>query len=148
MTAKLTTLSRIKSKARIESAYIAPEIWGQSPIKNGGNGSGEGARWLGEPLPRKFLKNRTWNYSFWCIFEANVWNKQKHAWFENMFNCPHSWATISNIWFLEIDKLFNFAEQCKIVGGLRTKSSRSGSLLDDKVEIQAFLVHIIWSQNI
>ena len=21
-------------------------------------------------LPRKFLKNRTWNYSFWCIFEA------------------------------------------------------------------------------
>ena len=39
--------------------------------KSGGRGLGRG---LGEPLPRKFLKNQTWNHSFWCIFEAIIWN--------------------------------------------------------------------------
>ena len=55
----------------------APENWGRSPNrgrsprKSGGRGLGRG---LGEPLPRKFLKNQTWNHSFWCIFEAIIWN--------------------------------------------------------------------------
>ena len=39
--------------------------------KSGGRGLGRG---LGEPLPRKFLKNQTWNHSFWCIFEAIIQN--------------------------------------------------------------------------
>ena len=41
------------------------------PENNRGRGLGRG---LGEPLPRKFLKNQTWNHSFWCIFEAIIWN--------------------------------------------------------------------------
>ena len=55
----------------------APENWGRSPNrgrsprKSGGRGLGRG---LGEPLPRKFLKNKTRNHSFWCIFEAIIWN--------------------------------------------------------------------------
>ena len=31
-------------------------------------------RSLGEPVPRKFVKNKTWNHSFWGIFEAIIWN--------------------------------------------------------------------------
>ena len=30
---------------------------------------------LTEPHPRNFLKNLTWNHSFWYIFETNIWNK-------------------------------------------------------------------------
>ena len=54
----------------------APENWGRSPNrgrsprKKRGRGLGRG---LGEPLLRKFLKNQTWNHSFWCIFEAIIW---------------------------------------------------------------------------
>ena len=65
--------SRVEGEARIEAAK-RPKIKGdrgRSPRKNGGK------VWLGGsvPLRRKFLKNKTWNHSFWCIFEANILNK-------------------------------------------------------------------------
>ena len=55
--------------------YAIAENWrrsqnrAQSSRKNGGRDLVKG---LGEPLPRKFVKNRTLNNSFWCIFEANI----------------------------------------------------------------------------
>ena len=60
MTAKLTTLPRIEDEAQVEGAKrlklrAKPEPRAK-PEKKRGEGSGEGAR---EPLPRKFLKNRT-----------------------------------------------------------------------------------------
>ena len=65
----------IEGKARVEGAK-RPRIEGEARTEGearekAGEGSGEG---LGEPLPRKFLKNRTWNHSFWCIFEAIILN--------------------------------------------------------------------------
>ena len=80
--------SKVKGEARIEGAK-RPSIEGEARVEGAkrsriegeartegeareksGEGSGEGARWA---LPRKFLKNQTWNHSFWCIFEAIIW---------------------------------------------------------------------------
>ena len=76
--AQSARVSRAKYRGRSPSrGREAPENWGgspnrgRSPKKSGGRGLGRG---LGEPLPRKFLKNQTWNHSFWCIFEAVIWN--------------------------------------------------------------------------
>ena len=63
-------------------------------------GFGDG---LGEPLPRKVLKNRAWNYSFWCRFEANqaiiiIWNNQQNGLIANIhekslvMKSPRSWS--------------------------------------------------------
>ena len=66
----------IEGEARVEGAK-RPRIEGEARTegeareKSGGRGLGRG---LGEPLPRKFLKNQTWNQSFWCIFESIIWN--------------------------------------------------------------------------
>ena len=66
----------IEGEARVEGAK-RPRIEGEAQTegkareKSGGRGLG---RRLGEPLPRKFLKNQTWNHSFWCTFEAIIWN--------------------------------------------------------------------------
>ena len=66
--------SRAKPESKARSAWelrAKPESR-MKPEKKRRRGLGRG---LGEPLPRKFLKNETWNHSFWCIFEANFWNK-------------------------------------------------------------------------
>ena len=75
--------SKVKGEARIEGMK-RPSTEGEArelrakpeprakPEKNrGGRGLGRG---LGEPLPRKFLKNQTWDHPFWCIFKAIIWN--------------------------------------------------------------------------
>ena len=67
--------SKVEGEARVEGAK-RPRIEGEARTegeaeKKRGEGSGEGARWA---LSRKFLKNQTWNHSFWCIFEAIIWN--------------------------------------------------------------------------
>ena len=71
--ARSARVSRAKPESRARSARelrAKPEPRAK-PEKNRGRGLGRG---LGEPLPRKFLKNQTWNQSFWCIFEAIIWN--------------------------------------------------------------------------
>ena len=55
---------RLSLSGKIISNYL---MW----RKKRGTGLGRG---LSEPLPRKFLKNQFWNHSFWCIFEAIIWN--------------------------------------------------------------------------
>ena len=71
--ARSARVSRAKPESRAQSARelrAKPEPRA-NPEKKRGRGLGRG---LGEPLPRKFLKNQTWNHSFWCIFEAIIWN--------------------------------------------------------------------------
>ena len=43
----------------------------KSEKKQGSMGGGLGMG-LCEPLYRTILKNKTWHYSFWCIFEAII----------------------------------------------------------------------------
>ena len=59
----------------------------------------EGSRTkLGEPLPREFLKNQTWNRSFWYILEAKIW-KNNHIWLKGILNGPVSFKkSILNNW--------------------------------------------------
>ena len=60
--------ARTEGKAREKAGG---GVWGGGSVrKSRGRGLGRG---LGEPLPRKFKKNHTWNHSFWCIFEAFIW---------------------------------------------------------------------------
>ena len=96
--------SKVEGEARIERE--APDNWGwsrnrgRSPRKNGGRGLG---RELDEPLPRNFLKSRTWIYLFWCIFEANIWNKWQHAMVRDHVQLPTFMQKSKlNIWCLEI----------------------------------------------
>ena len=70
-----------RAKLRIEGgARTEGEVW----EKTGGGSGGEWARWA---TPQKLLKNHSWNQSFWCIFEANIWNTWKHAWFVSSRPC-------------------------------------------------------------
>ena len=41
----------------------------RAKLEKSGKGSGEGPRWR---LPRKILKNETWNRAIWCIAQAKV----------------------------------------------------------------------------
>ena len=83
--------SKVKGEARIEGAMRpsidlgrspswgckAPENWGRSPNRGRSPSKAGGGVWGGgsvSPLPRNFLKNQTWNHSFWCLFEAIIWN--------------------------------------------------------------------------
>ena len=46
---------------------------GRSPRKNKKNKKEWSKTKLGEPLPREFMKNQTWNRSFWYILEPKKW---------------------------------------------------------------------------
>ena len=69
---------RIEGEARVEGAK-RPRIEGEARTESEAREKTEGGVWEGgcEPLPRKFLKNQSWNHAFWCIFEANIWNNDK-----------------------------------------------------------------------
>ena len=104
-----------------------------------GEGSGEG---LNEPLPRNFLKNRIWNHCYWCIFDANIWNKWQLA-VRDYVQLPT---------FMKKSILHNYLMwgNCSIVlkykhvrgsGGLRPPEAEA--FMADKVVIKAVLVHIL-----
>ena len=59
------------SRARSARELKARSVWelrAKPEEKAGGGVWGGGSV---STLPRKFLKNQTWNHSFWCIFEGN-----------------------------------------------------------------------------
>ena len=67
--------ARVSRAARVKGAK-RPRIEGEARTEGearekAGEGSGEGARWA---PPQKIFENQTWNHSFWCIFEAIIWN--------------------------------------------------------------------------
>ena len=64
---------RTKPEPRARSARefrAKPESRAKPEIERG-RGLGRGR---GEPLPRNFLKIRTWNRAIWCIVEAKIYN--------------------------------------------------------------------------
>ena len=138
----------VKSSSSIECWGRSPNRGREAPDKCPNrspriNEGGVLGRGLGEPLPRKFKKNRTLNHALWYIFGTNIWNKWHHALFENMFDCPHSW---NNIEYLMSGNCLNFADLKNLIvsEGLGDGVPRSWSHLDDEVAIQSFLGHV-WS---
>ena len=143
MTAKLTTLPRIEGEARVEGAHrlkidveARTEVDAQEKTKGGVWG---GARWA---PPQKFVKNQTWNHSFWCIFEANVWNKQQHMLGSRTCSIVQIHKQIEFEYLISGNCLILLKNEKNSWGLVGIKSPRSWSLLADKVVIQACLVHI------
>ena len=84
------------------------ESWGRSPNRGRvlpdnwrGRRPNKGEVWGG--AHRKFLKNRTWNHSFWYIFETDIWNKMTTCMIrDHVLLLTFMKQSTLNIWCLEI----------------------------------------------